>query len=425
MRAMAEENTQRGSAIDVGEWVKEDRVHRRLYVDPAVFAKEMESIFERTWVFVGHESEVPRPGDYKTTTIGRQPVIMSRHADGKVYVLMNRCMHRGAVVCREERGHAEILRCIYHGWTYNGRGDLVGVPYRAGYGDDFDQGALGLRGAEVASYRGFVFARLAPGGESLEEHLGKARYYMDLILDAAPNGEVEVRSGLQKYSYPGNWKLQIENWVDGYHPKYTHETAFAIRDRKGGRGGSSEGSGATARSFGHGHAVLDYSGTRTGWCTIAAQYDGYVKRLGERLGAERAQEVLRRDVQLLVFPNLFFYKHMQHFRVVRPVAVDRTEVYAYPFVLKGAPPELNSQMVQGLGLWASAAGFGQPDDLEAFVRCQEGFRVTAAEWLLFMRGLNRERVEADGEIIGDITDEIPQRGIYREWKRLLSQGPGA
>ena len=409
--------------IGVDEWVKEDRVHRRMYVDPEIFAAEMERVFECSWVFVGHESEVPRPGDFKTTFVGRQPVIFSRHRDGQVYVLLNRCMHRGAVVCREESGNTESLRCIYHGWTYNTRGDLMGVPYRMGYGEGFDQTALGLRQAQVASYRGFVFARLARQGESLgeslEEHLGKAKYYIDLVLDAAPEGEIDVQSGVQKYSYPGNWKLQIENWVDGYHPPYTHETAFTIRDRKGGRGGSREGSGATARSFGRGHAVLDYTGTRTGWCTVAPTYEGYVKTLTERLGPERAQEVLRRDVQLLVFPNLFFYKHMQHYRVVRPVAVDRTEVHAYPFRLRGAPDGLNDQMVQNLGLWASAAGFGQPDDIEAFVRCQEGLQVTGVEWLLFMRGLGRERVEPDGEIVGDVTDEVPQRGIHRQVKRLL------
>ncbi len=406
----------------VEEWVRPDRVHRRLYTDAAIFDAEMELIFERTWVFVGHDSEVPHPGDYKTTTIGRQPVIMSRHEDGNVYVLMNRCMHRGAVVCREEQGNSSLFRCIYHGWTYNGRGDLVVVPYRGGYGDEFEQGSLGLRRApRVSSYRGFVFASLNPLGESLEDYLGKAKDYIDMHVEVAPEGEIEVRSGVQKYVYPGNWKLQIENWVDGYHPKFTHQTAFEVRERKGGRSGSSEGSGATARTFGRGHCVLDYTGTRSGWSTIAAKHEDYVKKLGERVGPEQAKEIIRRDAQLLVFPNLFLYKHWQHFRVVRPVAVNRTEVYAYPYTLKGAPGELNGQMVQsGVPLWASAAGFGQPDDIEAFVRCQNGLQVTSAEWVLFQRGLRREQVTPDGEIFGDITDEVPQRGIYREWKRLLT-----
>lgn len=404
----------------VEEWVRVDRVHRRLYTEQAIFDLEMELIFERTWVFVGHESELAEPGDYKTTYIGRQPAILSRHQDGNVYVLMNRCTHRGAVVCREEQGNASFFQCIYHGWAFNNRGDLVRVPFRGGYGEGFEEDALGLlRAPRVASYRGFIFASLSPEGESLEDYLGKAKSYIDLTVDVAPEGEIRVQSGVQKYAYPGNWKLQIENWVDGYHPKFTHETAFAIRDRKGGRGGSSEGSGATARTFGRGHCVLDYSGTRTGWCSTAAKYEEYVKELGSRLGSERAKEVLTRDPQILIFPNLFLYKHMQHYRVVRPVAVDWTEVRAYPYTMKGAPDELNDEAVKGIGLWASAAGFGQPDDMEAFARCQEGLQVTGVDWLLLMRGLGREQVAPDGEIIGDITDEVPQRGIYREWKRLV------
>jgi benzoate/toluate 1,2-dioxygenase subunit alpha len=145
--------------------------------------------------------------------------------------------------------------------------------------------------------------------------------------------------------------------------------------------------------------------------------------LEARVGPEHAREVMERDIQLLVFPNLFLQEDRQHFRVVRPMAVDRTEVYAYPYTLKGAPDAANDRMVQSLAWWASAAGFGQPDDLDAFERCQQGLQVTAAEWVTFTRGLQREEHLPDGEIVGDCTDEVPQRGIFREWKRLMSTDP--
>src|SRR2546427_6090454 len=128
----------RETAFDLDALVKEDRVHRRLYTDPAIFEAEMRLIFEQTWVFVGHDSEIAQPGDFKTTYIGRNPVIMSRDRDGQIHVLMNRCMHRGAVVCREERGNTSAFRCSYHGWTYNSRGELVVVTSRGGYAPDFD-----------------------------------------------------------------------------------------------------------------------------------------------------------------------------------------------------------------------------------------------------------------------------------------------
>ena len=416
------------SRAEFAALVEEGRVHRRVYTDPAVFAEEMTRIFERTWVCVGHETEVAAPGDYKTLYLGRQPAILTRHEDGNVYVLLNRCMHRGSVVCREDQGNSSYFRCVYHGWTYNNRGDLIGVPYRAGYGDGFNEADFALlKAPRTASYRGFVFASLSPSGESLEQHLGKAAEYIDLCVDRAPDGEIEVRSGVEKYAYPGNWKFQIENWLDGYHPNFTHQSAFDIRrKRTGAKPGSFEGSAGCTRSLERGHGVLDYSGTRTGYqVAVAREFPDYMRALEARLGAEQAREVMARDIQLLVFPNLFFQEDRQHFRIVRPVAVDRTEVYAYPYTLKGAPDEANDRMVRSLAWWASSAGFGQPDDLDVFTRCQEGLQVTGAEWLVFSRGLQREQRQPDGGITGDVTDEGPQRGIYREWKRLMCEaGPG-
>jgi phenylpropionate dioxygenase-like ring-hydroxylating dioxygenase large terminal subunit len=409
----------------LADLVTPDRVHRRLYTDPDLFAAEMGRLFEQGWVFVGHASEVPFTGDYKTVWLGRQPAIFARHADGQVYVLMNRCSHRASLVCREPQGNSSYFRCIYHGWTYNTRGDLIGVPFRAGYGDDFDESRLGLlRAPRTASYRDFVFASLSPDGESLLDYLGRAREYLDLCLDRAPEGEIVVRSGVHRYEYPANWKLQLENWLDGYHPNFTHQTAFDAVRKRGGKPGSVEGSPGHSRSLPRGHGLLDYTGARGGYQADLARNDPqFMPRLEARLGAEQAAEVMRRDVQVLVFPNLFLQEDRQHFRVVRPIAVDRTEVCAYPYTLAGASDEFNAHMVQTLAWWSSPAGFGQPDDLEAFARCQAGLQVTEAEWVLFNRGLARERTEGDDERVGDLTDEVPQRGIYREWLRRMAGTP--
>jgi phenylpropionate dioxygenase-like ring-hydroxylating dioxygenase large terminal subunit len=413
-------------ATDPGpaDLVEEGRVHRRVYVDAEIFAAELERVFERTWVFVGHESEVPEPGDYRTTTIGRQPVILSRHGDGTLHVLQNRCMHRGALVCRAERGNSSVFRCMYHGWMYSPKGDLVGVPFPGGYGPDFDPASLGLRPApRVAVRRGFVFASLSPEGEDLEAHLGPAAAYLDAIVDQAPQGAVAVRSGVERYTYAANWKLQAENLLDGYHPNFTHQVAFELSERRSGRSGrraNTEGSGATARAFGHGHGALHYGGVRR-YAPPPGDPVAQAHRaaLEARHGPERAAELLGLDVQLFIFPNLFFQSARQHYRVIRPLAVDRTAVEAYPYALLGAPPEMNAGQVRHLAWWASAAAFGQPDDLEAFVRCQEGLQATGAEWVLLSRGLHRERREGE-EMVGDVTDEVPQRGFYREWRRLMA-----
>ncbi|HXG36981.1 MAG TPA: Rieske 2Fe-2S domain-containing protein, partial [Dehalococcoidia bacterium] len=216
------------STINYDELIRDDRVHGRLYYDPAIFAEELEKIWYREWVYVGHESEIPYPGDYCTRRIGLQPVIMSRDEDGEIHLLLNRCSHRGNTVCQRERGNAHAFRCAYHGWTFANDGRLLGVPYASGYGADFQREEYGLvRVPRVGVYRGFIFGSLSPTGISLEEHLGQARPLLDRFIDLSPVGELEVRAGVHKLRCQANWKMQLENAVDNYHANFVHETAFA------------------------------------------------------------------------------------------------------------------------------------------------------------------------------------------------------
>ena len=114
---------------DYTAMVQPDRVHGRVYYDPDIFNDELERLWYREWVYVGHDSEVPESGDYCTKRIGAQPLIMSRSGDGAVHVLLNRCAHRGNTVCQETSGNANTFRCAYHGWTYRNSGELLGVPF--------------------------------------------------------------------------------------------------------------------------------------------------------------------------------------------------------------------------------------------------------------------------------------------------------
>jgi phenylpropionate dioxygenase-like ring-hydroxylating dioxygenase large terminal subunit len=165
---------------------------------------------------------VPRPGDYVTRPLGREPVIMVRGKDGAVAVLVNRCRHRGTMLCPAERGSARTFACPYHGWTYDLDGTLIGVPYPGGY-ESFDKSAHGLaRAPRVASYRGFVFASLSPTGPSLAEHLGAATKLIDRSCDLSPLGEVELTAGWVKHRCAANWKMLPENDSDGYHLGFVH-----------------------------------------------------------------------------------------------------------------------------------------------------------------------------------------------------------
>jgi fatty-acyl-CoA synthase len=137
-----------------------ERVHGSLYVDPAVFAEEMCRVFGRSWVFVGHDSEIPERGDWVTRRLGREPVILARDLDGEVRVVANRCSHRGTTLCWASRGHGRSWQCTYHGWTFSLAGELKGVPHPGGFHRRKSDLALD-RPAQLARYRGFVFADLS------------------------------------------------------------------------------------------------------------------------------------------------------------------------------------------------------------------------------------------------------------------------
>jgi phenylpropionate dioxygenase-like ring-hydroxylating dioxygenase large terminal subunit len=412
------------------ELVQDERVHRKIYTEAEVFEAEMERIFERTWVFVGHESEVATAGDYKSVTIGTQPAIMTRDEDRGVHVLMNRCMHRGSTICQEQRGNSSYFRCWYHGWTYSNRGELIGVPYAGGYGKSFDRSRFSLVRARVGIYRGLVFASLNSDAPEITEHLARAKYYIDLFMDLSPEGEVEARCGTHKYGYDGNWKFQMENGVDGYHPNFVHQSFFEVQGKQLGRRVMklfTEASAYESKDLGNGHSILDMAPRRKSHrpvnnilrgSTSKASSDSYVESLVRRYGEERTSEILgASNVNLAVFPNLLIIGIQ--FRNVIPVSVSRTEVYLTPTTLKGVPEEINVARLRAHEAFYGSAGGGAPDDVEMFNRCSIGLRVKGAEWLELSRGIEREHTGEDGSIVAHITDEVPQRAFYRHWRNLM------
>ncbi|HZO80115.1 MAG TPA: aromatic ring-hydroxylating dioxygenase subunit alpha [Candidatus Binataceae bacterium] len=419
--------------IDYDALIQRDRVHGRLYSDPDVFEDELERIFHRGWVYVGHANEIPNPGDFRLAQIGRVPVIMVRDEQGTVQVLLNRCRHRAATVCQLTRGNTQRFRCAYHGWTYKCSGELAAVPYQDAYGGNLPRAELGLtKVPRVDSYRGFVFGSLSPAGITLEDHLGRARAQIDNFVELSPEGEIDVRAGITKYRFPANWKLQVENGMDGYHPNFTHQTFLDMleRDNDGQRLGLFDGDAASqTRDLGGGHVMLDYReyNRRRNLRVLAtlSHEREYHEAMERRYGKERAAELLTLGgTHVLIFPNLIIIGI--HMRVITPVRVDETEVSLYPTTLKGVPQEVNRTRLRGHEAFFGPGGFGQPDDLEMFARIQRGLNADFDPWLYIARGLHRERLDSDGTIVGQMTDEVTLRGIWAHYRKLMSpQGSGA
>lgn len=411
--------------IDYKHLVQDDRIHASLYTDPQVFDDEMERIFHRGWVFVGHASEIPRPGDYVTRVVGTEPVIMVRAGDGEISVLVNRCRHRGTMVCPADRGHARTLTCPYHGWTYDLRGDLLGVPYPGGYAG-FDKSANGLPHApRVEAYRGFIFASLAAEGISLAEHLGPATRLIDRSCNLSPVGEVELTAGWVRHRCAANWKMLPENDSDGYHLGFVHMALFrTIQSQYRRVTGDERSIKAVVRDWGRGHIEIDWSPGYEGLFEWLGSASGstvarFVAELERRDGPELARRRFREGpAHALIFPNLFLGE--TNIAIVQPVSVEECVHWHTPMFWKGVP-EWNGRLLRMAEAGMGPASFLMPDDLIIAGRNQQGLHARTSPWLYLGRGLNREIVDGDGRIVSHVTDETTNRGFWRHLRSVMTE----
>lgn len=332
---------------------------------------------------------------------------MTRDQKGDLRCFYNRCMHRGANICRSEKGNSSRFRCFYHGWTYKNTGDLIGVSDREGYDPNFNLGRLGLQPiAKVESYRGFIFGSLSPEVLTLEEHLGKAKYYLDLLIDKYPEG-IRIAKGVTTYRFKGNWKLQCENAMDFYHLPFVHKSFMEIKKARGGK------------------AKLNFNVMSDDYAIYLGNGHGSViSKVHDANGQEDA--AFKYHQHLLIFPNLVILENpAPQLRVISPISIDNTEVKGYAYFSTNVDEETRQQKLRAYEKFFGAAGFGTPDDIEAFHSCMDGYRVDAAPWNDLSRGLHREHTEIDVagigpfEMAGNITDDTIYRYLYRWWAQAI------
>ena len=204
-------------------------VSREIFVNEAIYQQELEQIFARAWLFVGHESQVPKPGDYFVSCMGEESVIVCRDQDDTIHVFLNSCRHRGMKVCRYDEGNTSVFTCPYHGWGYATDGKLVGVPYfKEAYRGTLDRSTLGLvEVAQLCSYKGTIWATWDAAAPPFLEYLGEMKLYLDTALDCRDGreGGSEVIGGVQKWVMPCNWKFAAENFAD-LDRQFVHRERF-------------------------------------------------------------------------------------------------------------------------------------------------------------------------------------------------------
>lgn len=368
------------------------RCRRDVFTDPGLFDLEMKHIFEANWVYLAHESQIPDGNDYFTTVIGRQPIIITRDKTGQLNAVINACAHRGAMLCRRKHGNKGSFTCQFHGWTFANTGKLLKVKdgRNADYPEAFNTGGSHdlTKVARFESYRGFLFGSLNPDVPTLEDWLGSTRVIIDQMVDQAPEG-LEVLRGNSSYVYDGNWKLQMENGADGYHVSAVHWNYAATTGRRQADAtkavdpdGWSKSTGGVY-GFDHGHILL---WTRLLNPEVRPVY-AHRAELEQRLGAERAAPILTQTRNLCLYPNVYLMDQFStQIRVVRPIAVDRTEVTIYCFAPKGESDAERALRIRQYEDFFNVSGMGTPDDLEEFRSCQTAYAGAGELWNDLSRG---------------------------------------
>ena len=411
---------------DPAELVQADRVHTSLYTDAKLFDAEMEKIFYSTWVWVAHESEIADGGSYKSTYIGKQPVIAVRDRQKQVHVLLNRCRHRGATVCEHKKGKTNSFVCPYHGWSYGLDGSLRGIPHPVSYDGCLDKNELPLVSLRTESYAGMIFATFKDDIEPLVDFLGPAKKWMDLFMKQGAGYGIKVPSE-HRFRFPGNWKIQLENTTDAYHFPLVHKSFLHSVDQQTmDMLNFVDGSGYV-EDLGNGHSVMVMI---PDLIDLEANLDLPIPTRFELLAQELRDEGIeemrvRRIVRavggsgfnLNLFPNVAC--SMAFFRVLQPISVNETEIHHAVIIMDGGPAVANRHRLRLHEHFQGPMGFGTPDDSEAWERVQKGATAGENLWIMLNRGLPGEKPSKDG-LISDVSAETGMRAAYQQWKKMMS-----
>ena len=403
------------------------RVHRSTMADPEILERERKEIFDRSWLYVGHESEIENSFDFRTRDVGGRPIIFTRHSDGSIKVFVNSCPHRGMAIETRPEGSGRFLKCFYHGWSFNTEGTLVALPDEASYGPDFDRHNLCLATPpKVESYRGFVFLSWDPDIIDLITYLAGAADVLDLFADQSDEG-MKVIGGSHLYAAKANWKLLSENSYDGYHATTTHHRYLSMLKASGknlrevfsGHGGPSLG-----WDLGNGHAVIGGADGSRGHNTglgrdlptddaLAAQV-ARRNHMAEQYGEAWANRMFS-SRNLVIFPNLAIVDLVMGvtIRTYYPVSPDYMEITAWSLQPYDDHPVLRDMRQENFLTFWGPAGLATPDDIEALERCQKGFTARdVAPWNDISRGMVRQSPT--------YSDELQMRTFWREWDRRIS-----
>lgn len=424
-------------------------ISREIFVSQDIFDTELEQVFARAWLFIGHESQIPEPGDFFNSRMGTESVLLTRDSEGEIHVLLNSCRHRGMKVCRYDEGNTHDFVCPYHGWSYSTDGTLVsvagelfGVPhYGAGYDRKLDRSKWGLvPAAQLVNHHGLIFATWDPDAPSFDDYTGGFRFWLDNLAanTAGERGRVKALRGVQKWRIKANWKFVSENFLgDNYHGPTSHSSVDAVGLGPGGKEAPTRhGDNKKPRSIGS----TSFFDLGHGGVTTAGYAWGYPEFEDEKMTAyfqerwqQRVERLEKEDRPIgglgpsTMFPSMSLHAGAfpRALIVAHPVGPTETEVWRWFLVDDDLPEDIESWLRRWYLRYSGPAGLVEQDDMENWDYATDASTGTIARRYPYNYQLGLG-MASPSEVLDDAVEssyfmtEENARNYYRRWSSLMS-----
>ncbi|MPZ13602.1 MAG: Rieske 2Fe-2S domain-containing protein [Chloroflexi bacterium] len=424
-------------ADSIGTLVDKERglVSREIFLSEEIYQQELEQIFARAWLFVGHESQIPNPGDFVLSRMGDEPVIVVRDRNRRVHVFLNSCRHRGNRVCRYDQGNTSVFTCTFHGWTYDLEGKLTALPFHDGGYNDLDKPAWGLWEARSELFEGSIWGCWDESAPDFREYLGGTELYLSALLrsiDGTPGG-AEVLGGVQKWRIPCNWKVPSPD-TDRTHGWITHKSVDAVNIAPSGQGRrdrSDRGQSYTV-NFPEGHTMSmtlpreDAQPYRGSWAStpIVGEYlDHAYQERKKKMGALASTQCAPG-----IFPNAGSQGGQPWvIRIMHPQGPTTTEIWSYFLIDRDAPREVKEIIRDYYGRYAGPGGMTQQDDMENWHWSTAASKGTISRRLPYNYQLFVDEQPLHGPsnfglpgLFCSITSDENHRRYYQRWAEFMA-----